>query len=50
MGFLLLIGLVFLIGYQMIKKLKRDPANGNKPLMAVLLVSLLSWFCLGFFS
>ena len=49
-GFLLLNGLVFLIGYQMIKKFKRDPANGNKPLIAVLLVSLLSWFCLGSFS
>ena len=48
-GFLLLVGLVFLIGYQMIKKLKEDPARGNKPLMAVLLVSLFSWFCLGFF-
>ena len=49
LGFLLFIGLVFLIGYRMIKKLKGDPANGNKPLMAVLLVSLLSWFFLGFF-
>ena len=48
-GFLLLLGLVFLIGYQMIKKLKGDPSNGNKPLIAVLLVSLSAWFFLGFF-
>ncbi len=49
LGFLFLNGLVFLIGYQMINKLKGDPANGSRPLIAVLLVSLLSWFFLGFF-
>lgn len=48
-GFLLLVGLVFLILIQMVKKTKEESSKENKLLIVVLMISLLSFFLLGFF-
>lgn len=48
-GFLLLVGLILLIGYLLIKKAKEDQLGHNRLYLGVLFVSLTGWLLLGFF-
>lgn len=48
-GFILLIGLLLLIGYSLLKKAKEERPNHNNLLPGVLFVSLTGWMLLGFF-